>query len=70
MTIREASKWIRAMIYQTGNEETTVPEPALIVSRYSDIIEIQQEDKTINLNPETVPELVQVLKAAAKEIPA
>jgi hypothetical protein len=69
MTIREASKWVRAIIYQTCNPEATVPEPALVVSRYSDVIEIQQEDRTINLNPETVPELVKVLKAAAKENP-
>jgi len=67
MSIREASKWIQAIIYQTADPEETVPEPALIVSRYSDSIDIQQEDRTITLNPETVPELVKVLKAAAKE---
>jgi hypothetical protein len=67
VTIREASKWIRAIIYQTGNEDTSVPEPALIISRYSDVIEIQQEDRTINLNPETVPEFMKVLKSAMKE---
>jgi len=67
MTIREASKWVRAIIYQTGDGGLFLPEPALIVSRYSDVIEIQQEERTLTLNPETVPELVKVLKVAAKE---
>jgi hypothetical protein len=67
MTIREVTKWVRAIIYQTGDPDNTVPETALVVSRYSDVIEIQQEDRTINLNPETVPEFMKVLKSAMKE---
>ncbi len=66
MTIMNASKQLRAIIYQTSTEES-IPEPALVVSRYSDVIEILQDDNSILLNPETVPELAKVLKAAMKE---
>jgi len=65
MSIVTVSNNMKAIIYQTSEEG--IGEPALIVSRFSDVIEIQQAGDEILLNPETVPELVKVLKEAMKE---
>lgn len=47
--------------------EDGVPEPAIIVTSYSDIIELKQEDRYINLNYETVIKLCAYLKGLKPE---
>lgn len=41
--------------------EEGVPEPALLVSLYSDIINIRQENSEININYETIKPLIKFL---------
>ncbi len=49
------------VIWQTAAEDS-VPEPAILGKRYGDVIELSQEGRYLNVNPETVPELVKALK--------
>lgn len=50
------------IIWQCGNEDAPVAEPALRVQFYSDSIEIKQEGDAILINYETVDALIKVLK--------
>ncbi|MEN6337359.1 MAG: hypothetical protein ABFE01_24145 [Phycisphaerales bacterium] len=60
------------VLYQTPqDEESGIPEPAIVLYMDSTpIICMSQEGRDINLNPESVPELVKVLKDLAKEATA
>lgn len=39
-----------------------MPEPALLITKYEDIISVEQEGRYINLNPETLKEFIKALK--------
>lgn len=44
-------------------QEDGMPEPALLIEAYGDVIQITQEDQRINLNYRSVKELCSVLKS-------
>ena len=51
--------------WQTGPEDG-VPEPAILIEAYIDVIALQQEGETIKINYKSVDELCKNLKAYAK----
>lgn len=50
------------VIYQEG-EESCPGEPALLVEVYSDTVSITQDTECININVQTIPELIKQLRA-------
>lgn len=52
-----------AILWQLAAEDM-VPEPPIAVKRYADIICLTQEDRSININPESVRGLVKLLREA------
>lgn len=58
----DLTKTSKAVIWQEGNGETTFGEPALLVSVYSDIFTIKQGGGEVNINYETIPEMIRLLR--------
>lgn len=57
-----------AVVWQTGNDDNPVPEPALTLCQYSGpMILLKQEGSEILINTETIPELIKILKKFSKE---
>lgn len=54
------------VIWQEGEEEHLVGEPALLIEAYSDIFSIQQEDRSININYDSIDGLIKLLKQIKK----
>lgn len=49
-------------IFWQKESDDAIPEPAILIERYSDTIALTQEDQVINLNYESLPELLKFLK--------
>lgn len=55
------------VLFQEWNDEEEIPgEPAILIQRYSDVIELQQLDNKILLNYHHVKELIAHLKKIMK----
>jgi hypothetical protein len=52
---------VNSVVIFQGCPEDSVPEPALIVNHYSDFIDIESSSGDININYETIPELIKHL---------
>jgi hypothetical protein len=55
------------IIWQNVSEDLGVSEAALLVEKYSDVITITQEGRHININYETIDEVVKLLKQLKKD---
>ena len=58
-------KMPRALLHQDAGEDG-VPEPTILITRFDDLIELSQEQRTVLINMGSVPELIKVLREAAK----
>lgn len=56
-----------AFILWQENKEIGVGEPALLFDLYSDIINIQQDENSINLNYDSIDEFIKLLKQIKKK---
>lgn len=56
----------RGIFWQDASEDVCVPEPALLISSLNDgdILEIQQEDRFILVNSESLAEFIKAIKHA------
>jgi hypothetical protein len=57
------------IIYQVSDDDMSLPEPAIIINNWLDVISIDGEYGSININRKTVPELIKVLREYQKKIP-
>lgn len=57
----------KAVIWQEGDGESSIGEPALLVSVYDGIFTIKQGGEEVNINYETIPELIRLLRDIRKE---
>jgi hypothetical protein len=55
------------IIWQELDTDSGLPEPALLIERYNDIVSIQQGKEYINLNYDSIPELIKLLRKIHKE---
>ena len=65
--LRETGPGTKAVIWQEGDGETSIGEPALLVSVYSDIFTLRQGAEGVNINYETIPDLLKMLRRLHKE---
>lgn len=55
------------IFWQQGSEDCSIGEPAICVEVFSDCICITQNDQDINLNYDTIPDLVKHLNMLYRE---
>jgi hypothetical protein len=60
-TIQQVSK-TEIVMWQGAHEDYPIPEPALLIDSRSDVIIIQQENRYVNFNYESIDELCKILK--------
>jgi hypothetical protein len=65
--IQEKTRKESYIIWQEGTEDLPVPEQALLIESYNDIFSIQQEDRSININYDSIDGLIKLLKQIKKE---
>lgn len=57
------------IIWQEGTDDNPIGEPALLIESYSDVFSIQQEDRSININYDSIDGLIKLLKQIKKNHP-
>jgi hypothetical protein len=62
----EKTKGNDYIIWQNGPEDG-ISEKAILIEAYTDVISIQQQEGSININYESVDELCKLLKQLKKE---
>lgn len=65
--MNETAKKDSIIIWQEGNEDMPVGEPALLITPYSDVITITQEGRYVNVSYSSLKELSNVLKKLKSE---
>lgn len=60
---------VRSVIWQEGGD-VGIGEPAIVVKYWegSDLFELKQKENEILVNPETIPDLIKVLRELHKEV--
>lgn len=61
-TITETPAKVSKVMWQQGDTENGIGEPALLIEFYSNSVSITQEDRHITINKETIPDLIKLLK--------
>lgn len=67
--VHTTGAFTKAVIWQEGDGESSIGEPALLVSAYSDVFTLKQGACEVNINYETIPELIRLLRDIRKERP-
>lgn len=61
-TITETPAKVSKVMWQQGDQDNNIGEPALLIEFYSDTVSITQEGRCINLNKETLPDFIKLLR--------
>lgn len=55
--------------WQTPKADDEIGEPAIIFTKYSDVLEVKQEGRYVQVNLSCVPEFIKALKLAMEQKP-
>lgn len=61
-TITETPAKVSRVMWQQGDQEQNIGEPALLIEFWSDSVSITQEGRSVMINKETIPDLIKLLK--------
>ncbi|WP_407522701.1 hypothetical protein PDL71_15530 [Lacibacter sp. MH-610] len=59
-----------SVVFWQTNEENGVGEPALLIEFYNDVMQISQDGERININYESIKDLVKILRTANERKPS
>lgn len=63
---RLTGKMPRTLLHQDAGKDG-VPEPTILITRFDDLIELSQEQRTVLINVASIGELIKILRAAQIE---